>query len=96
VVANHRGFTSAAREFNLTKDAVSYQISRLEDDLGFTVFTRNKQGVALTEKGLRLLQTSHIAFKDIESEIKTYVRMTQVISPLVCQLILPRAGYHLD
>lgn len=70
IVTNHPGFTSAARELNLTKGAVSYQISRLEQDLGFKVFTRHKQGVALTIKGLQLWQVSQTAFKDMESEIQ--------------------------
>lgn len=70
VVASHKGFTSAASELNLTKGAVSYQISQLEADLGFKVFTRMKQGVVLTSKGMSLLQVSQISFRDIESEIK--------------------------
>jgi DNA-binding transcriptional LysR family regulator len=70
VVASHHGFTPAAKELNLTKGAVSYQISRLEQELGFKVFTRTKRGVALTTKGSQLLQTSQAAFNNIESEIQ--------------------------
>lgn len=70
VVASHLSFTSAASNLSLTKGAVSYQISQLEGELGFKVFIRNKQGVALTAKGIQLLQISQVAFKDIESKIK--------------------------
>lgn len=71
VVANHKGFTSAAKELSITKGAVSYQISQLEEDLGFKVFTRKKQGVVLTNKGIRLLQVSQTSFGEMESEIKS-------------------------
>lgn len=69
VVARHLSFTAAAAELNLTKGAVSYQISRLETDLGFAVFDRGPRGVALTEKGERLRQASRAAFRDLDREI---------------------------
>ena len=71
MVAGHKGFTPAAKVLNITKGAVSYQISQLEADLGFKVFTRKKSGVVLTNKGLRLLQASQVSFEAIESEIKS-------------------------
>ena len=73
VVANHLSFTAAARELNLTKGAVSYQVKRLEDDLGFEVFLRGKRGIVLTDKGRRLLSTSQSAFNDLERQI-THLR----------------------
>ncbi len=55
VVARHLSFTAAAAELHLSKGAVSYQITRLENELGFEVFSRQKRGVTLTEEGNRLL-----------------------------------------
>ncbi len=69
VVAGHLSFTAAASELNLTKGAVSYQIARLEDELGFPLFTRGNRGIALTEKGQRLWHASRIAFRDLDREI---------------------------
>lgn len=69
VVARHLSFTAAARELNLTKGAVSYQINRLEQDLGFPVFLRQPRGIVLTEKGERLWRASQAAFSDLEREI---------------------------
>jgi len=69
VVASHLSFTAAANELNLTKGAVSYQINRLEDELGFEVFSRRKRGISLTEKGQKLLNASNVAFKNLETEI---------------------------
>ncbi len=69
VVARHLSFTAAAEELNLTKGAVSYQVNRLERDLGFPVFTRRHRGIALTEKGKRLWHASQVAFRDLDREI---------------------------
>ena len=43
VVARHESVTAAAQELNLSKASVSYQIRKLEDELGFTVFDRKGQ-----------------------------------------------------
>ncbi len=69
VVARHLSFTAAAGELNLTKGAVSYQVKRLETELGFEVFVRGNRGIALTEKGKRLWHLSQTAFLDLEREI---------------------------
>jgi len=69
VVARHLSFSAAAGELNLTKGAVSYQIQRLEDELGFPVFRRQHRGIVLTEKGKRLWQSCQTAFNDLEREI---------------------------
>ena len=69
VVARHLSFTAAARELNLTKGAISYQINRLEADLGFDVFTRRHRAISLTEKGNRLWLASQTALRDLDREI---------------------------
>ena len=69
VVARHLSFTKAAAELNLTKGAVSYQITRLEEALGFPVFQRRQRALSLTEKGRRLWYVSEVAFRDLEREI---------------------------
>lgn len=69
VVARHLSFTAAAHEINLTKGAVSYQIQRLENELGFKVFIRKHRGIALTEKGKKLWHSSQAAFLNLEQEI---------------------------
>ena len=68
-VASHLSFTAAAGELNLTKGAVSYQMTHLEDDLGFKVFYRQKKGIELTEQGRLLLTASRQAYADLEKAI---------------------------
>ena len=69
VVARHLSFTAAAEELSLSKGAVSYQIGRLEEELGFPVFVRQHRGIALTERGVRLWQAAQPSFRTLEREI---------------------------
>ncbi|WP_261841841.1 LysR substrate-binding domain-containing protein [Aliamphritea ceti] len=69
VVARHLSFTQAAEELHLTKGAVSYQISRLEEALGFSLFIRKHKGILLTPKGKQLWHASQTAFHDLENLI---------------------------
>lgn len=68
--ARAESFSRAADTLNLTKGAVSYQIKRLEEDLGFDVFRRIPRGVELTEKGRRLWHVSQSAFRLLDREIR--------------------------
>ncbi|MGO1118794.1 LysR family transcriptional regulator [Rhodovibrionaceae bacterium A322] len=45
------GFSAAAREMNLSKSAVSKQVSRLEDRLGVRLLNRTTRKLSLTEAG---------------------------------------------
>ena len=69
LVARHMSFSRAADELCLTKGAISHQIKRLEEELGFTVFMRKPGHLTLTEKGRRLWHTSEASLKSIEKEI---------------------------
>lgn len=54
-VADRGSFTRAAGQLHLTQSAVSQLISRLEDEVGETLFVRHGHRVEATEAGLRLL-----------------------------------------
>ena len=70
-VARLGSLTRAATELNLSKGALSYQIARLEEDLGFKVFERSPTGIHLTEKGTSLWHVSQTALHQIDREIET-------------------------
>lgn len=74
VVARHLHMGDAARELNLSKGAVSYQIQQLEVELGFDVFSRSRRNLRLTEAGSRLLQVAQVLFEGVEREV---VRLRQ-------------------
>lgn len=52
-------FSLAAVRLGLTQSAVSMQVKRLEEDLGYALFERSGKAVALSARGLAMLETAH-------------------------------------
>ncbi len=50
-VAVNQSFTKAAEKLFLTQPALSLQISKLEDEIGFPIFVRTTRSVATTDAG---------------------------------------------
>lgn len=50
-LAETLNFTQTARELKMTQPSISKHLAKLEDILGFTLFERTPQSVALTQKG---------------------------------------------
>lgn len=66
-VARCRSMAKAAKRLFLSQPALSTSISSLESELGFQVFERSFQGVALTEKGEQFLEISRRIVEQVES-----------------------------
>lgn len=66
-VARCRSMSKAARQLFLSQPALSTAISNLEAELGFQVFERSFQGVALTEKGEQLLEIAKRIVEQLET-----------------------------
>ncbi|MGN0158913.1 MAG: LysR family transcriptional regulator [Brotaphodocola sp.] len=72
-VAKAGNISKAAKELYISQPAISKSISKLEDTLGTTLFTRNSRGVQLTEEGLILYEHTRTAFDELllgEQELK--------------------------
>ena len=54
-IADVGSFHKAADILGLTPSAISHAISSMENELGFSVLTRSKAGVSLTNYGEQLL-----------------------------------------
>lgn len=66
-VVGQGSFQKAAEILNLTPSAVSHAIASMEQELGFSLFTRNKAGVALTNYGEHLLPYVNAVLNSNES-----------------------------
>lgn len=64
------GFTAAGLRLKIGKNAVSQQVSKLERDLGVSLFTRTTRLVVPTEEGRRLYQTCEPLLRDLQSALE--------------------------
>ena len=72
-VAKAGNITKAANEIYISQPAISKSISKLEDSLGVSLFTRNSRGVQLTSEGELLFHHTESAFEALsrgENELK--------------------------
>jgi DNA-binding transcriptional LysR family regulator len=67
-IADCGSFTEAARRMNKTQSAVSMQIKRLEERLGYALLSRDGRSVGLTEQGEAVYQRARRMLK-INAEI---------------------------
>lgn len=64
-VAKYKSFTGAAGALNNNQPNVTRMMKKLEDDLGCTLFVRQRYGVTLTPEGEKLYAHISIAFEHI-------------------------------
>ena len=69
VVAQELHFGRAARRLNRSQPPISRQISQLEQELGFELFVRNTQNVALSPAGQTLLREVRPALDAVEQAV---------------------------
>ena len=55
-VARYKNFSKAAESLFLSQPALSLQIKKLEQELGFSLFSRKAQGVTITPEGEKFFQ----------------------------------------
>ncbi len=63
--ARHESFTRAAEELFVTQGAVSHQVKALEAELGFKLFSRERQRLVITDAGREYLNVVRDAFDRI-------------------------------
>jgi LysR family glycine cleavage system transcriptional activator len=63
--ARHQSLSKAAAELHLTDSAVSHQLRRLENALGYDLFSKAGRGVVLTDAGQIFAKTIAAALQDI-------------------------------
>ncbi|GAA4299193.1 LysR family transcriptional regulator [Anaerocolumna aminovalerica] len=95
-VAAVGNISHAAKELYISQPAISKAISRLESDLGVTLFTRTSRGVKLTEEGALFYEYTKSAFDTLSQGEENIKRITQLgighlrigVSTTLCKYIL--------
>jgi DNA-binding transcriptional LysR family regulator len=100
-VAQRDSFTAAAQHLGMSKSAVSQHISRLEEQIGFQLLSRNTRGMALTANGAKLLSRSELlkdqvelAFQELSSVEQTPSGLFSVTFPHLLEkdVVIPALG----
>ena len=78
-LANHLNFSVAAEKLFITQPALSQQIQKLERELGFSIFFRNKKVVLLTYEGEQFIKGANKVILDAEMLKKNAEKL--IISP---------------
>lgn len=100
VEVGQRGSIKAAAEaLNVTSGAVSQQIRILEDRVGVALFTRERQGLRLTEAGANVHPALLQAFEQIEQVQQTLVQIksrqtltVSTVATFAASWLVPRLG----
>jgi len=93
-VAKHGGFTRAAEEINTSQSALSQQISKLENELGVSLFVRTTRSVQITPIGKKFLAYAERIIADVTEArrcIDEYV--SEGRGPLSIGM-MPAVGYY--
>ncbi len=64
VAAEHLNFSEAADQLFITKSGLSKNISKIEEELGVKLFTREKQNMTLTPAGQKFLESANRLLMD--------------------------------
>ena len=84
--AKTESLTKTAKKFIVPTSSVSVTISRLEKELGVSLFDRSSNRIVLNENGRRFLKSARLIFSEIESvkhEFQTEIKDTREIKILV-------------
>ncbi len=97
-VAKQQSFTLAAKQFGMSKSAVSQQIKRLEAHIGQQLLSRHTRGMSLTAAGKKLLQRSellqdqvNLAFEELDNSKEVPSGIFALTIPHSCErdIVIP-------
>lgn len=99
-VANHGSLSAAAREYNISVQAISKAMTNLEEEFGENLFIRSHQGISLTPLGKTFLEKAEpvrASFKELEDMGETHAEQQTKLrlflcSPAFCHNVKARAA----
>ncbi|MBQ7778195.1 MAG: LysR family transcriptional regulator [Oscillibacter sp.] len=89
-VAEHGSMSRAAESLFLSQPALSLQIKKLEDELGFPLFFRTAQGVTLTEEGKAFCGSAREVTKRWQALEETVEKLGRKHRERLCLRLGPR------
>ena len=96
-VSQCRSISKAAKQLYLTQPTISNAIHNFEEEVGYKVFRRSNQGVALTEDGQKLMESIAVILNEVENIKNTNAGEDYLMgdvyvdaSPTICSTIMPK------
>ena len=77
MVAKYNSFSSAAEKLFITQPSLSMQIQKLELELGFPIFFRNKRVVRLTSAGEQFMKDAQKVIKEFDTLKKNALKINE-------------------
>ncbi|MDQ8182834.1 LysR substrate-binding domain-containing protein [Pelagicoccus sp. SDUM812005] len=94
-VAREQSFTRAAKACHLSQPSLSYQISKLEEELGESLFIRKPKGVELSDSGKLLLDGAHRLLEEQEKIVSTFRMREELMAGDIRFGIIPTMAPYL-
>ncbi|MBQ2906043.1 MAG: LysR family transcriptional regulator, partial [Peptococcaceae bacterium] len=96
-VANCHSISRAAKQLYLTQPTISNAIHNFEEEVGYKIFQRSNQGVALTEEGEKLMASIDLILNEVEvirnfNSTNNYITGDVYVdaSSTICSTIMPQ------
>ncbi len=101
-VAHERNFRRAAAKSFVSQPALSLAIKKIENELGVSIFERNRMGISLTSVGEKIVSQAQTVLAEVDkikeiSLIETNTQQIQIklgliysIAPYLLPLIIPK------
>ncbi len=96
-VAICRSISKAAKQLYMTQPTISNAIHNFEEEIGYKIFQRSNQGVALTDEGEKIIASIDIILNEVESIRNSNIPNEYIsgdvyvdASPTICSTIMPQ------
>ncbi|MCS4486257.1 LysR family transcriptional regulator [Staphylococcus americanisciuri] len=93
-LAKTKNFNRAAENFFITQPALSYQIKRLETEVGFTIFERSAKGVVLTLAGQTFCERITLLQQELKAIIEDCRNLNRTYDDVVRICVPFRTAIH--
>lgn len=94
-LAQYLSFKRAAHEIGISQPALTMQIQKFEDELGFMLFDRSKRKVEITDKGKYIIEKALILLNEAQQIYKLAERLNDEVSGELNIGIIPTLAPYL-
>ena len=87
-----KSFQKAAKKCFISQPALSQQIKKIENQLGFEIFERSRKGLITSEKGSKVIKQAKLiinSFHEIKEVKNGLPRLKIALIPTICPYLLP-------